>query len=334
MRSEIPQIQVITGIGDADLEDYVAQLLFTQGWSIIFRAFDWNALVDYMKERSNELRTVIVYTSDTTGFVSDSILTFGSGLTTFISLDDVPRTAHEIMQKIRGQLRLPLVHSIVQIKNSGKDSPQIQESPRKIILVTGSSGAPGKTSMAIGIADSISVSRRVTLLDIDFRSIPLKEYYSADNYTILSLSPVDKPKEIPPIEKQEIVVVDIGVLPPIHEVVEDRRWFAVLLNSLFDSSTHLVYVAQTTKQSLMQLDQFMREISSLTKKIPITYICISVGQAQELRKAQAAFTNLVTGERSFILSQAQLRPGNSGLLDNLLTSNKRKEIATIAASLL
>jgi len=72
----------------------------------------------------------------------------------------------------------------------------------------------------------------------------------------------------------------------------------------------------------------------LTKKIPITYICVSVGQAQELRKAQAAFTNLVTGERSFILSQAQLRPGNSGLLDNLLTSNKRKEIATIAASLL
>ena len=125
MRSEIPQIQVITSIGDADLEDYVAQLLFSQGWSIIFRAFDWDALVDYMKERSNELRTVIVYTSDTIGFVSDSILTFGSGLTSFISLDDVPRTAHEIMQKIRGQLRLPLVHSIVEIKNSGKDSPQI-----------------------------------------------------------------------------------------------------------------------------------------------------------------------------------------------------------------
>ena len=40
MRSEIPQIEVITAIADADFEDFVAQLLFSQGWSIIHRAFD------------------------------------------------------------------------------------------------------------------------------------------------------------------------------------------------------------------------------------------------------------------------------------------------------
>lgn len=64
MRSEIPQLEVITAIGDAELEDYVAQLLFTQGWSIIYRAFDQDALNQYLNSRSSELRTVIVYTGD------------------------------------------------------------------------------------------------------------------------------------------------------------------------------------------------------------------------------------------------------------------------------
>ena len=115
MRSEIPQIQVITAIGDADLEDYVAQLLFSQGWSIIFRAFDWISLTDFMGSRSTELRTVVVYTTDISGFTSDSLLKFGSPTVSFISLDETPKSAHEIMQKIRTQLRLPMIQSTVSI---------------------------------------------------------------------------------------------------------------------------------------------------------------------------------------------------------------------------
>ena len=38
MRSEIPQLEVITAIADAETEDFVSQLLYSQGWSIIYRA--------------------------------------------------------------------------------------------------------------------------------------------------------------------------------------------------------------------------------------------------------------------------------------------------------
>ena len=134
------------------------------------------------------------------------------------------------------------------------------------------------------------------------------------------------------------MVADVGVLPPLHEVVEDRRWLAILLNSILEESTHLVYVAKSLKQSLLQLNQFQREISQLTKKVPVTYICISDGQTKASRKAEAAFTQLVSQERNFILPRAQLRSHlrleGSGFLENFLTSNKKKEIGTIATSLM
>ena len=64
MRSEIPQLDVVTAIGDAEAEDYVAQLLFTQGWNIIYRAFDMNSLQEFLNNRAKELRTVLVYRRD------------------------------------------------------------------------------------------------------------------------------------------------------------------------------------------------------------------------------------------------------------------------------
>lgn len=60
MQSEIPQLQVVTAIGDAESEDYIAQLLFSQGWNIVYRAFDMAALLGFFEKRSKEMRTVLV----------------------------------------------------------------------------------------------------------------------------------------------------------------------------------------------------------------------------------------------------------------------------------
>ena len=67
-RSEIPQLEVITAIPDADSEDFVAQLLFSQGWNIIYRAFDTASLKAFLDDRGVELRTVIVYQNPFPGF--------------------------------------------------------------------------------------------------------------------------------------------------------------------------------------------------------------------------------------------------------------------------
>lgn len=336
MRSEIPQIEVITAIGEADFEDYVSQLLFTQGWSIIFRAFDGAALEEFMKQRSLELRTVIVYTSDLPGFSSELLEKFASPTISSISLDKVPHTAHEVMQKIRGLLRIPMVHSASPSIIQTSSSPKISESKRKVILVTGSSGGPGKTLFATAIASEISRHRKVTFVDADFRSIALSDYFPTDEFSILSLSASEKPIELPATDVKEILVVDVGVLPPLGEVVNDRRWLALLHNNLLDAATQLIYVSQSTKGSLMQLAQFKKEFPLLMQKISPTYVCIAKGSSKEIKAAQAAFSQLVAGEREFHLPEAALLPSGSGALDSLLSSGAKakKEIGSIATSLI
>ena len=336
MRSEIPQIEVITAIGEADLEDYVSQLLFTQGWSIIFRAFDSSALEEFMQKRSTELRTVIVYTTEFPGFTSDLIMRHSTTTTSFICLDGTPSTAHEIMQKVRGQLRLPMVHSSTPVISASHASPKIQESMQKVILLTGSCGAPGITLLGIALATEISKSRKVVFIDADFRNIPLGQYFTSNDFAIHSLAPHEKPTKIPDSEPKEVIIVDVGVLPPLGEVVNDRRWLALLHNNLFDAATALVYVTQTTKSSLMQLDQFMKEFPILMKRVAPTYVCINKGQSKELRQAQFAFAQLVAGEKQYQLAESLLHPAGTGILDSLFApGNKgKKEIGSIAASLL
>jgi hypothetical protein len=336
MRSEIPQIEVITAIGEAELEDYVSQLLFTQGWSIIFRAFDGIGLEEYMRQRSSELRTVIVYTSDLPNFLVQNLDSFTSKALSLISLDDTPHNAHEIMQKIRGQLRIPMMHGAATKNVKPTTSPTILESKRKIILVTGSSGGPGKTLLATAIASEISSQRKTTLVDADFRSIPLNEYFSSENFGIHPLIASEKPKELPGTDPKEILIVDLGVLPPLGEVVNDRRWISLLHNHLFEGATHLIYVAQTTKGSLLQMSQFKTEFPLLMQKVSPIYVCVGKGDSKEVKRAQVAFEQLASGESFFHISEAALLPPQTGVLESLFASGKKaqKEIGSIATSLL
>ena len=336
MRSEIPQIEVVTAIGEAELEDYVSQLLFTQGWSIIFRAFDGVSLEEFLRQRSSELRTVVVYTSDLPSLDVETLDGFSSTAVSLICLDGVPHAAHEIMQKIRGQLRIPMVHGVVNKGTSVISSPKISESKRKVVLITGSSGGPGKTLLATAIAAAISANRKVTFVDADFRSISLNEYFPNNNFDIHSLVASEKPQELPDTDPKEVLIVDVGILPPLGEVVNDRRWIALLHNHLFDAATQLLYVAQTTKGSLLQMSQFKKEFPLLMQKVSPIYICVGKGGTKEIKKAQAAFEQLAAGERAFHISEAALLPPPSGALESLLSSGKKaqREIGIIAASLL
>ncbi|MEN9325207.1 MAG: hypothetical protein RL414_961 [Actinomycetota bacterium] len=347
MRSEIPQLEVVTAIGDAELEDYVSQLLFTQGWSIIFRAFDSGALTEFLTARTPELRTVVVFTTDLPQFTSKLVMDYSSTAMTFINLDGVSPTAHEIMQKIRGQLRLPLVHGTsaspqgLGVAQPSESYPKIEANPNKVILVTGTSGAPGKTLFTVAAAEEISHQRKTLVVDADFRSIPLENYYPASNFAISRLDQSEKPTELPEGENKSVTIVDVGVLPSLNEVVNDRRWQATLHNKFLESATHMVYVAKSTKASLMQLDQFKRELPILMKKIPITYILVTDNGSKELRQAQEAFAKITSGEKSYIVRESSLHParsGKAGTVDQLLSfgasGKAKKEIGSIATSLM
>lgn len=156
MRSEIPQLEVVTAISDADCEDFVSQLLFSQSWSIIYRAIDMAGLVDFLTARSGALRTVVIFKSDLPDFDGDLLQRLANSKVTQICIDNIETNSHKLMTHIRGQLRLPLIfEGLAQMGESVAVAPITALKIRKpcVITITGTVGAPGRSSVALNIAN-------------------------------------------------------------------------------------------------------------------------------------------------------------------------------------
>ena len=398
-RSEIPQLEVVTAIPEAENEDYLSQLLFSQGWSIIYRAFDGQSLQNFMRSRGTHLRTVVVYQSDFPDFNEEIIREFHSPAITFICLDGINFTSHEIMSVIRGTLRAPMLqvqqeHSesfpevdenvqfpdprvqradfatfpsakfsgLANEKISGLTNENIAGFPseksfastlstanrrlhrssnskireRKVIAVTGSTGAPGRTRFAAALAEELSEKSEVLFIDADIRSQGLAQIRELMPHKPIELIPLDRekrPRHIP--DGDETAVVDLGVLPGIAEAVTDRRWHGSLVNNVLDQATHLIYLCKSTSTSIAELTQFLREYPLLQKRLTVSYICVLSGHSRELREWESKFLTLTMGEVRYILREGQLDTGNQGRALGLigLGNSKRREIAKIAATL-
>jgi hypothetical protein len=290
VRSEIPQLEVVTAIGDAEAEDYIAQLLFSQGWNIVYRAFDAESLITYFKERPEELRTILVYRTDLNDFESINMEELISPTLTMISLDGIALRAHQVMQHIRTQLRLPLIVSAPNSKNELAKAKSVET-----ILVTGTTGAPGRSTVALNIA----LEKDLPIYDLDFKSPSQSYLISKCELSVEQLKLEDeKPRTFLP--KQD-AILDIGALPPMDEMVNDRRWHAALLNSTFECSTKLIYVCKASGLSLIRLQKFMDDFPILLKKIPIIYIFNQAGNSREERAMERKFLKMTSGESTLVI---------------------------------
>ena len=314
MRSEIPQLEVITAIADAETEDFVSQLLYSQGWSIIYRAIDLISLKSAIADRGNLLRTVVIYCSDLPGLEEQGIEVDSLPTLTFINLDGVVVNSHSIMTLIRTQLRLPLIQSnIGQLILRENDLP-VAAKPRapKLITVTGTTGAPGRTHLAYSLANHLSSHRSVSLIDADLRS-PSLAYLagsaldSSHRCQLVTLDQGEKPTQIPLIEGglRELSIVDIGALPPVQEFINDRRWQASLINHILESTSSLIFVAKSSGLSLLRLEQFIAEFPILLRKIPIIYILNQKGSTRADQAIEKRFLSLTAGEDRFVLPHDQ-----------------------------
>ncbi|KGA03695.1 hypothetical protein GM49_0795 [freshwater metagenome] len=330
MKSEIPQLQVVTAISDSDCEDFVSQLLFSQGWSIIFRAIDMAGLMEFLEARNGDLRTVVIYKSDLPNFDADLLESTSNSKVKHICIDEIEINSHKLMTFIRGQLRLPLItNSLASHSNHLEASQGSQVSPvpsiRKpcIITITGTVGAPGRSSVALNIANYLAANSEVNLFDADIRA-PALEYFigradnNHQNINLVSLISQEKSSEASIGKTSSVSVVDLGPLPPLTEVVNDRRWQAGFINRTLEETTTLIYLCKSNGLSLIRLEQFMSQFPVLLRNLPIIYILNQSGSTREDRALSNRFLKMCEGETSFIL------PMNNRINTNLAEPAKRE----------
>lgn len=323
MKSEIPQLQVVTAISDSDCEDFVSQLLFSQGWSIIYRAIDMAGLMEFLDARKGELRTVVIFKSDLPNFDEALLESASNSKVKNICIDEIETNSHKLMTYIRGQLRLPL------IANSGTAN-SVLANPEKslahkpcVITITGTVGAPGRSSVALNLANYLAASSLVNLYDADLRA-PALEYFigragkNNENLKLTSLISQEKLIESNIGDTSSINIVDLGALPPLTEVVNDRRWQAGFINRTLEETTTLIYLCKSNGLSLIRLEQFMSQFPVLLRKLPIIYILNQSGGTREDRALANRFSKMCDGETSFVL------PMNHRINTNLVEPAKRE----------
>ena len=327
MKSEIPQLQVVTAISDSECEDFVSQLLFSQGWSIIYRAIDMAGLMEFLDARKGELRTVVIFKSDLPNFDEALLESASNSKVKSICIDKIETNSHQLMTYIRGQLRLPLIAN-AGLANSGKlgaiESQQVPAERKPcVITITGTVGSPGRSSVALNIANYLAANSQVNLYDADLRA-PALEYFigragkNNENLKLTSLISQEKLIDSKIGDSSAINIVDLGSLPPLTEVVNDRRWQAGFINRTLEETTTLIYLCKSNGLSLIRLEQFMSQFPVLLRKLPIIYILNQSGSTREDRALANRFSKMCDGEISFIL------PMNHRINTNLAEPAKRE----------
>ncbi len=344
MASEIPQLEVITAIADVETEDFIAQLLFSQGWNIINRAIDFAGLRTALENRHEFLRTVVIYSSDLADLNLIELSEMEGRYPAFsiICIDGIDINSHLIMTHIRSKLRLPLVY---QNQSSAKSELSISQSPKKqkIITVTGTTGSPGRSHLTLLLANYFSWRSQVQVFDADLKSPSLAylvgtQAQSGTRFSLTTIQTANKPSDLPASEMKEVTFVDIGALPPLREVVTDRRWQATFINNILEQSSSLIYITKSSGLGLLRLEDFITEFPILLRKIPIIYVLNQRGSSREDRAIESRFSSLTSGERAFVVPQdsRSLQPANphGKVLDRFVASSKlAKEIDKIAQSI-
>ena len=328
MKSEIPQLQVVTAISDSECEDFVSQLLFSQGWSIIYRAIDMAGLMEFLDARKGELRTVVIFKSDLPNFDEALLESASNSKVKNICIDKIETNSHQLMTYIRGQLRLPLIANAglanAGLANAGlANSEKIMATKPCVITITGTVGSPGRSSVALNIANYLAANSQVNLYDADLRA-PALEYFigragkNNENLKLSSLISQEKLIDSKIGDSSAINIVDLGSLPPLTEVVNDRRWQAGFINRTLEETTTLIYLCKSNGLSLIRLEQFMSQFPVLLRKLPIIYILNQSGSTREDRALANRFSKMCDGEISFIL------PMNHRINTNLAEPAKRE----------
>ena len=313
-------MQVVTAISDSDCEDFVSQLLFSQGWSIIYRAIDMAGLMEFLEARNGDLRTVVIFKSDLPNFSAEMLESSANSKVKNICIDDIEINSHKLMTFIRGQLRLPLIATASQ-NSQNLQVPAVLKPC--VITITGTVGAPGRSSVALNIANYLAATFQVNLFDADTRA-PALDYFigragnNHENLNLISLISQEKSIEVTIGKSSSVSIVDLGPLPPLTEVVNDRRWQAGFINRTLEETTTLIYLCKSNGLSLIRLEQFMSQFPVLLRRLPIIYILNQSGSTREDRALANRFLKMCEGETSFIL------PMNNRINTNLAEPAKRE----------
>jgi hypothetical protein len=120
-------------------------------------------------------------------------------------------------------------------------------------------------------------------------------------------------------------------MPPLADVLADRRWQGALIHSSLAQSQCIVYIAKSDGLGLLRLERFLHELPLLTSSVPVLFILNQVGPTRLDKAMNERFEHIMDGRAHFSIAHEM----RGGLLPSLGKSGTGlkppREIDKIAA---
>jgi len=285
---------VITAIARTDIEGFIASTLFAQGWSVTFRAIDWQSLETYARNNASDLgSTLLIYGSDLPGISKEKVQALSTqfsqviGFATnadenFSHLNQAPVNAADLVSLVRGFVRTPML----------REMSHVTKLPRRAkVFAIGSAGThTGCTLIAMNLAMELSVEGKTTLLiDANFRAPSVFELLSmrntesdllwktvAPNLAIFEITQAQAAETETLMMRAgkefDYVVIDLGSIAGLSNRLTDRRWTSTTTTWSCDLADQLIVISRPDLLGVSRLQKVIELLAQTSIKAKLSFV--------------------------------------------------------------
>ena len=272
-KSKGASLNFVTAIVDSELEAAAAQLLYSHGNNIIFRALTYASLESFLAEEKSRFQ--VIYSSD---FVSTT-------LTTKLIANYPQIKFTEISHNFDGATFLAEL-------SQSERQPLLRKPERQpnLISVIGGFGSPGISTVTNQIAARFTDATILYSSRLNSRpqssSVNKKNEVSENNLASLVL-PTGK------------IFLDAGATSALTTTISDRRFSGQLLNWALNSSAKLIYVIKPGEDGIHSISNFLVDYQNLISPPPLLILLNQQRFNSQARIFNSQFSALLSGQNNF-----------------------------------
>jgi len=362
--SELELPTVITAIASSETESFVAGTLFTQGWSVIFRAIDWDTLEHFVNGNQEIVQSaLLLFASDLPGISRNKVddlarnfrqtigFSIGQQSDDFLDLHEVPKSHTDLVSLVRGFVRAPLLR--------GSNSSQRSLRKAQVIAVGSAGSYTGCTMLSMNLAMELSILEKSTLLiEGNYRAPSIAAYLAmrninsdsewkniAPNLALVEIDQDHAGKIDEFMERAarefEYIVIDLGSISGLSNRLTDRRWTSTMTTWCCDQANELMIVSRADQLGAHRLNQVIELLQSTSVRASLSFVMNMKSPGKRGENEQAKFWTSTTALKPIRVRSiskdsraiAAAEDQHATLVEINVRSNVRKSIAELAREL-
>lgn len=364
--AEIALPVIVTAISNSEQESFVSGTLFTQGWSVIHRAVDFDSLRDFVTSKPDLASSaILLYSPDLNDFDLAAfealtlnfrqIIGFASANSIRISddgLHEIPAGAAQLATFIRGFVRSPLIRKL---------TPLIQSNKRARVIAIASAGScTGASTISINLAYELSLKeKKVLLIDANFGDPNIAVYLDQRNLfdeerwrlssPLMYIKELTRERiaEFDSVMEQsqsefDYIIIDTGRINDLSSQLSDRRADSLVITWAGDHADELWIIARPDRIGQVRFKKITSILNRTSIISTVTFVLNMRSNGRQGQEEEKLFLSTATDHKAahlFVLPADKRNTSDSSDLRSTLAEVNergalRKALAEIASEMI